>query len=42
MEAFRVRTTEPALLARLARHAPSPVVLEVGTDGADLGASLLR
>jgi transposase len=31
VEAFRVRTTEPALAARLATYAPSRVVLEVGT-----------
>jgi len=31
VEAFRVRTTEPALAARLASVAPSRVVLEVGT-----------
>ncbi len=31
VEAFRVRTTEPALEARLASFAPSRVVLEVGT-----------
>jgi transposase len=31
IEAFRVRTTEPALSSRLASFAPSRVVLEVGT-----------
>jgi transposase len=31
VEAFRVRTTEPALRCRLARLPPSQVVLEVGT-----------
>jgi transposase len=31
VEAFRVRTTEPALSARLASYAPSRVVLEVGS-----------
>ena len=31
IEAFRVRTTEPALSARLAGFAPCRVVLEVGT-----------
>lgn len=31
VEAFRVRTTEPALRSRLASFAPSRVVLEVGT-----------
>ena len=31
VEAFRVRTTEPALSSRLASFPPSRVVLEVGT-----------
>ena len=31
LEAFRVRTTEPALRSRLAGFPPSRVVLEVGT-----------
>ena len=42
VEAFRVRTTEPALSARLASFPPSRVVLEVGTHSPWASRSVVR
>ncbi len=42
IEAFRMRTTEPALSARLASFPPSRVVLEVGTHSPWVRRTVMR
>jgi transposase len=42
VQAFRVRTTEPALSARLASFPPSRVVLEVGTHSPWVSRTVVR